>query len=152
MTENLYEIYTDGACRGNPGVGGWGVYNKTTGKKLYGHEKHTTNNKMELTAAINGILNLATCDVQHNDFVIIYTDSTYVKNGITTWIHNWKSRDWKTAQNKPVQNKHLWVLLDKLTQQYSTNLSWQWVKAHAACKGNIIADALANQAIDEMTK
>ena len=143
-----YEIYTDGACRGNPGKGGWGVYNKTTGDTLHGFERNTTNNQMELTAAIKGLLHLATCKIEETDFVIMYTDSIYVKNGITNWIHNWKLNDWKTSQKKPVQNKKLWVLLDNLQTKYMQNISWEWVKAHDVCEGNNKADSLANEAID----
>jgi ribonuclease HI len=138
------EIFTDGACRGNPGVGGWGAllrYNKTE-KELYGAENSTTNNRMELMAAIKGIEAL-----KKSSDVVITTDSQYVRKGITEWISNWKKRDWKTANKKPVKNKDLWQELDALTEQHT--IEWCWVKGHSGHVENERADELANKAIDE---
>ena len=137
-------MYTDGGCRGNPGVGGWGVLLKCekSTKKLKGSKEHTTNNRMELTAAIEGLLALKkTIPVE------IHTDSTYVKNGITQWIKNWKVKGWVNASRQPVKNKDLWQKLDELVQQH--NVSWFWVKGHSGHPGNDMADLLANQAMDE---
>ncbi|MCF6764679.1 ribonuclease HI [Thiotrichales bacterium 19S3-7] len=138
-------IYTDGACKGNPGVGGWGVLlkykNKT--KKLYGGEKNTTNNQMELTAAIEALKCL-----KQSSLVDLYTDSTYVKNGILQWIHNWKKNNWKTAQKKPVKNKELWLELDHQLQKHQVR--WHWVKGHAGIEGNEIADQLANLGVESL--
>ncbi len=136
-------IYTDGACRGNPGLGGWGVlmqyYNEN--KELYGGEKSTTNNKMELSAVIQGLAALKEpCQVK------LFTDSKYVMDGINSWIHNWKKNDWKTANKKPVKNKELWVELDQLVQKH--NISWNWVKGHSGDPGNERADELANLGIE----
>lgn len=138
------EIFTDGACRGNPGVGGWGAllrYNKTE-KELYGAENSTTNNRMELMAAIKGIEAL-----KKSSDVVITTDSQYVRKGITEWISNWKKRGWKTANKKPVKNKDLWQELDALTEQHT--IEWCWVKGHSGHVENERADELANKAIDE---
>ncbi len=138
-------IYTDGACRGNPGPGGWGVWLRAgqIEKDLYGGEIETTNNRMELTAAIRGLQVL-----KQRCQVIIYTDSEYVKKGITEWITGWKQRGWKTAARKPVKNSDLWMLLDEVvaTQQ----VEWRWVKGHSGDPGNEKADELANQGIDAM--
>ena len=141
---DIVEIYTDGACRGNPGVGGWGAWllYKQHEKSLYGAEKETTNNRMELTAVIEALKTLKRpCQI------IIYTDSQYVKNGITEWLPNWKNRQWKTASKKPVKNVDLWQQLDQLTQLHQ--IKWEWVKGHAGNKGNEKADQLANIAIDQ---
>lgn len=138
------DIYTDGACKGNPGVGGWGALLKYQNKEktLLGAEANTTNNRMELLAPINALASLKEkCQVN------LYTDSTYVQKGITEWINNWKKRNWQTAAKKPVLNKDLWQQLDKLNQQHQVD--WQWVKGHAGNAGNEIADSLANQAITE---
>ncbi len=138
-------IYTDGACRGNPGPGGWGVYLQYAGheKKFYGGEKVTTNNRMELLAAIQALEALTqTCHVQ------LYTDSKYVLQGITEWLSNWKRRGWKTASNTPVKNDDLWRRLDAATQSHT--IEWIWVKGHAGNSGNEIADQLANQGIEEL--
>ncbi|MEX2524857.1 MAG: ribonuclease HI [Gammaproteobacteria bacterium] len=139
------EIFTDGACRGNPGPGGWGAllrYNGTE-KELYGAEAATTNNRMELTAAIKALEALKEpCDVQ------LTTDSNYVKNGITLWIGNWKSKGWRTADKKPVKNIDLWQQLDELCNRH--DIEWYWVEGHSGHAENERADALANRAIDEM--
>lgn len=139
------EIFTDGACRGNPGPGGWGAllrYNDTE-KKLYGAEQETTNNRMELMAAIMALEALT-----RKCHVALTTDSKYVKNGITEWIGNWKKRNWKTAARKPVKNVDLWQRLDDVVQQH--DVTWHWVKGHTGHPENELADQLANQAIDEM--
>lgn len=138
-------IYTDGACRGNPGPGGWGVFIDDEGaeQELYGGERETTNNRMELIAAIRA-LEHCTEDMQ----IRIFTDSVYVKNGITTWMKNWKARGWQTASRKPVKNQDLWRELDTLAQ--SRSVEWHWVKGHAGHPGNERADELANRGIDEL--
>jgi|TARA_B100001758_G_scaffold245536_1_gene258722 ribonuclease HI len=144
MTDNILYIYTDGACRGNPGKGGWGawlVYNKTE-KELYGFSADTTNNIMELTAVIEALKSL-----KRKCPIIITTDSTYVKNGINDWIYSWKKNNWKTANKKSVKNKELWIALDELCALY--DIEWKWVKGHSGHPGNEKADQLANQAIDE---
>ena len=142
---NKVEIFTDGACKGNPGPGGWGAILRygTTEKEIYGASKNTTNNIMELTAVIESLKNLKKpCEL------IITTDSKYVKNGITEWIHNWKKNGWRTAAKKEVKNKELWVELDSLIQIHS--ISWDWVKGHSGHPENERADLLANIAIDEL--
>lgn len=139
------EIFTDGACRGNPGPGGWGVLLRYRGKEktLHGGEADTTNNRMELRAAIEGLRALTRpCRV------VLTTDSVYVKNGITTWLDAWKAKGWKTAGRKPVKNVDLWQLLDELNQQHE--VQWHWVKGHSGHRENEIADQLANQGIDEL--
>ncbi|MCZ0926327.1 ribonuclease HI [Halomonas janggokensis] len=137
-------VYTDGACRGNPGPGGWGVVlaSGQHEKTLYGYEAQTTNNRMELMAAIMALRTLNTpCQVA------IWTDSQYVRQGITQWIHNWRKRQWKTAAKQPVKNAELWKELDAEAQRHQ--VEWHWVKGHSGHPGNERADALANQAIDE---
>ncbi len=140
------EIYTDGACRGNPGPGGWGVYLKAGPheKTLYGGERNTTNNRMELTAAIEALNAL-----KRPSDVVLHTDSTYVKDGITSWLKNWKARGWKTAAKKPVKNQDLWQALDVAVQRHE--IRWVWVKGHAGNHGNELADELANRGIDELS-
>lgn len=135
-------IYTDGACKGNPGPGGWGAWMAAGGheKELFGGEAQTTNNRMELTAVIEALATL-----KRRCKVAIYTDSEYVKNGMTTWIHNWKRRGWRTADNKPVKNAELWQRLDGLVQQHQ--VGWHWVRGHAGDPGNERADALANKGV-----
>ena len=136
----LVTIYTDGACKGNPGPGGWGAWLSANGheKEMCGGEPNTTNNRMELTAVIEALNSLKrTCDV------IIYTDSEYVRKGITEWIHGWKLRGWKTADKKPVKNAELWQRLDALRSLH--RVEWRWVKGHAGDPGNERADALANK-------
>jgi ribonuclease HI len=138
-------IYTDGACRGNPGVGGWGVILSYKGKvkELYGGDKDTTNNRMELMAAIQALEALTKpCAVK------LYSDSSYVLKGITEWMPNWKKRGWKTASKQPVKNVDLWQRLDAAIAQHS--IEWQWVKGHSGDKGNDRADALANLGIDSL--
>jgi len=143
--KNTVVMHTDGACRGNPGPGGWGVSMQYNGhsKTLKGSEPETTNNRMELMAVIQG-LNLLTrpCKVE------LYTDSRYVLDGITKWMADWKKRGWKTAARKPVKNAELWRQLDDATQRHTIN--WHWVKGHSGDAGNELADQLANEAIDEM--
>ena len=139
------ELFTDGACRGNPGPGGWGVLIRYGNheKTMYGGEKETTNNRMELTAVIEGLNSLTRqCSVK------VTTDSTYVKDGITSWIHNWKKRNWKTASKKPVKNQDLWQALDKAVTEH--DVEWAWVKGHSGHRENEIADELANRGIDEL--
>jgi len=138
------EIYTDGACRGNPGPGGWGVLLLANGKEreLCGGDPATTNNRMELTAAIRGLSALkCRCSV------ILYTDSEYVQRGIDEWIENWKKRGWKTASRKAVKNADLWRQLDELTRRHDVH--WQWVKGHAGNSGNERADELANVGLEK---
>ncbi|MDA0688115.1 MAG: ribonuclease HI [Proteobacteria bacterium] len=138
-------MYTDGACRGNPGPGGWGVLLRfgEAEKTLYGGEPATTNNRMELTAVIKGLEALKKpCRVK------ITTDSKYVLSGITEWMANWKQRNWKTANKKPVLNVELWQELDALVGQHQ--IEWEWVKGHSGHPENELADQLANQGIDEL--
>ena len=138
-----YKIYTDGACTGNPGPGGWGAVIFDQGNKqknISGSEKNTTNNRMELLAAIMSLKKIKT-----NSEVVIFTDSTYVKNGITEWMKNWKKNGWKNSNKKPVKNKDLWVKLDKLCE--ANNVSWKWVKGHSTNEFNNLADELATKAI-----
>ncbi len=145
MAEKAVEVYTDGACRGNPGPGGWGVLLRWGGheRELKGSEPDTTNNRMELQAAIEALSALRRrCRVE------LYTDSEYLRRGITEWLPGWKQRGWKTASRKPVRNRELWEALDRLQQKHEVR--WHWVKAHAGHPGNERADALANEAIDEM--
>ena len=142
---NQIEIFTDGACRGNPGKGGWGALIRQRDKEdlIYGGVLETTNNIMELTAAIKALEFL-----EANSNVVLTTDSKYVMQGITEWINNWKLRNWKTAAKKPVLNKELWQKLDQLTYQHK--IKWQWVKGHSGHRENEIADKLANKGIDEL--
>jgi ribonuclease HI len=138
-------IYTDGACRGNPGPGGWGVLVLLgdTERELCGGAAETTNNRMELTAAIRALEAL-----QRRCHVSIYTDSKYVLQGVTEWLEQWKHRGWKTAAKKPVKNEDLWRELDDLLAGH--HIEWHWVKGHSGHSGNERADELANQGIDSM--
>jgi ribonuclease HI len=142
------EIYADGACRGNPGPGGWGVLliHKDREKELSGAEPMTTNNRMELTAAIRALEALKKPGTNAR----VYTDSQYVIKGIEEWIAGWKARGWRTADKKPVKNQDLWERLDALASQHS--LEWHWVKGHSGIPGNERVDALANRAIDELMR
>lgn len=139
------EIFTDGACRGNPGPGGWGVLLRFRGKEkqLYGGAAETTNNRMELQAAIEGLAAL-----KEPCSVVLTTDSEYVRQGITSWLSNWKKRGWKTAAKKPVKNADLWRELDE--QAVKHDITWAWVKGHSGHRENEIADQLANKGIDEL--
>ena len=139
------EIFTDGACRGNPGPGGWGVVLRCEAreKSLYGGEAHTTNNRMELQAAIEGLAALTKpCEV------VLTTDSEYVRQGITRWLAGWKGNGWKTSARKPVKNADLWRALDEQAQRHQ--IHWRWVKGHSGHRENDMADLLANKAIDEL--
>lgn len=144
MTE--IEIYTDGACKGNPGPGGWGALLRTGGheKELFGGELLTTNNRMELMAVISA-LNALTRPCA----IILHTDSQYVKNGITTWIHGWKKNGWKTADKKPVKNADLWLQLDEAQKRH--RIDWRWVKGHSGHEFNERADELANRGVEQVT-
>lgn len=138
-------IYTDGACRGNPGPGGWGalLHYDDNCRELFGGEANTTNNRMELTAAIQALETLKRgCRVE------LHTDSNYVRQGITQWMTKWKQNGWKTAARKPVKNADLWRALDDACQRH--DIEWRWVKGHSGNPGNETADALANRGIDEM--
>ncbi|MBX3666455.1 MAG: ribonuclease HI [Burkholderiales bacterium] len=141
----VIDIYTDGACKGNPGIGGWGALLNAGGKtrELFGGEPLTTNNRMELTAVIRALEALKRrCRVR------LHTDSKYVQQGISEWIHSWKKRGWKTADKKPVKNEDLWRRLDELAAQH--DIDWLWVKGHAGHDGNERADALANRGVDSV--
>ena len=138
-------LYTDGACRGNPGPGGWGVWLKYGDheREMHGGEEETTNNRMELMAAIKGLEAIkGSCQVE------LYTDSKYVLQGITEWMANWKKNNWKTAAKKPVKNVDLWQLLDQESTRHEIN--WHWVKGHDGNPGNEKADELANKGIDSL--
>jgi ribonuclease HI len=142
MTEATVEVYADGACRGNPGPGGWGVLLRAAGREreLHGGEPATTNNRMELTAVIRALESL-----EARSRVRLYTDSQYVQKGITEWIHDWKRRGWRTAGRKPVKNVDLWLRLDELARAH--DVEWHWVRGHAGHPENERADALANKGI-----
>lgn len=145
MTSDV-EVFTDGACRGNPGPGGWGVILRygDNEKELYGGETETTNNRMELTAAIMALESLTrACRVR------LTTDSEYVKNGITQWLPNWKARGWRTASKKPVKNADLWQRLEQAAARHQ-QVEWHWVRGHSGHPENERADALANRGIDEL--
>jgi ribonuclease HI len=144
MTQSV-EIFSDGACKGNPGPGGWGVllrYGKHE-KHLYGGERQTTNNRMELMAVIKGLQGL-----KKPSQVRVVTDSQYVKNGITQWIHNWKRNGWKTSSKQAVKNADLWRLLDSEVAKHQ--IEWRWVKGHSGHPENELADQLANRGIEEL--
>jgi ribonuclease HI len=138
------EVFTDGACRGNPGPGGWGAILRANGseKELYGGEPATTNNRMELTAVIRALEALA-----RPSRVSVYTDSQYVQKGISEWIHSWKRRGWKTADKNPVKNEDLWRRLDELAAQHE--VKWHWVRGHSGHPENERADELANKGIPD---
>jgi len=143
-SDNTVHIFTDGACKGNPGPGGWGAVLKYGDhvKELKGYSSETTNNIMELTAVIEALKSLTRpCKI------ILTTDSNYVKNGITEWIHSWKKKGWKTATKKPVKNKEYWQQLDVEVQRHT--IDWKWVKGHSGHPENERADELANEAVDE---
>ncbi|GAA5185013.1 ribonuclease HI [Niveibacterium umoris] len=145
MTDSIVDIYTDGACSGNPGPGGWGAILRAGGheKELFGGEASTTNNRMEMTAVIRALQAL-TRPVQ----VRVHTDSQYVQKGISEWIHGWKRRGWKTADNKPVKNDDLWRELDQLAALHK--IEWLWVKGHAGHPENERADELARRGVDQV--
>jgi ribonuclease HI len=139
------ELFTDGACRGNPGPGGWAAVLRYGNhqKTLYGGERHTTNNRMELTAAIEGLAVLREpCEV------VLTTDSQYVRQGITQWLANWKAQGWRTAAKTPVKNQDLWGRVNESARRH--RIEWHWVKGHSGHRENELADALANRAIDEL--
>ena len=140
------QIFTDGACRGNPGPGGWGVILRSGSheKELFGGEQSTTNNRMELRAAIEGLAAL-----KRPSRVTVTTDSQYVRQGITQWIEGWKRNQWRTSAKKPVKNQDLWQLLDELTSRHE--VTWEWVKGHSGHPDNELADVLANRGIDELS-
>jgi len=142
---NKIIIYTDGACSGNPGKGGWGavLIHEGNEKYLSGYDKMTTNNKMELTATIESLKSIKT-----KSKIELYTDSQYVKNGINSWIINWRKNGWKTASKKPVANKELWIALDECAAKHK--VIWFWVKGHAGNKYNEIADELAVKAMNKL--
>ncbi len=147
MTDEVVEIYADGACRGNPGPGGWGVLLRARGREreLLGSEAATTNNRMELMAVISALEAL-----RRRCAVRVYTDSQYVQKGISEWIRDWRRRGWRTAAKKPVKNVDLWQRLDQLAQGH--DIEWHWVRGHAGHAENERADALANRAIDELRR
>lgn len=141
------DIYTDGACKGNPGVGGWGALMKYGGhtRELFGGEPATTNNRMELTAVIRALEAL-----NRPSRVRLHTDSSYVQQGITVWIHQWQRRNWRTAGNKPVKNVDLWKELAALAQKHQ--VEWIWVRGHAGHEGNEAADQLANRGVESVRR
>ena len=142
---NEVTIYTDGACKGNPGPGGWGVWLKAgpVEKELFGGELDTTNNRMELMAVIEGLTAL-----KRPCTVLLYLDSQYVRKGITEWIHGWKAKGWRTASKQPVKNVELWTALDTLVNTGGHKIDWRWVRGHNGDPGNERADALANLGVE----
>ncbi|MFK8075234.1 MAG: ribonuclease HI [Granulosicoccus sp.] len=141
------EIYTDGACRGNPGPGGWGALLRSGKheKELWGGEQHTTNNRMEMTAVIESLKAM-----KRPSDIVLTTDSQYVRKGITEWIEGWKKKNWQTAARKPVKNADLWKEIDRLAATH--NIEWKWVKGHSGHAENERVDELANKGIDELPK
>ncbi|VVE59330.1 Ribonuclease HI [Pandoraea terrae] len=147
MTLPQVEIFTDGACKGNPGPGGWGAWLKSGDheKELFGGELNTTNNRMELLAVIRALEALTKpCHI------VLHTDSQYVQKGISEWIHGWKARGWKTAAKAPVKNADLWQLLDAVSQKHE--IDWRWIKGHAGHEGNERADQLANRGVESLLR
>jgi ribonuclease HI len=144
---NTITIYTDGACKGNPGPGGWGALLSSNGteKELFGGERNTTNNRMEMMAVIQALEALRRPCTVH-----LYLDSKYVLQGITEWIHGWKARGWKTASREPVKNVELWQRLDAIVSTGGHQIDWRWVKGHAGDPGNERADALANKGVESL--
>ena len=142
---NVIEVFTDGACKGNPGDGGWGAIIRVDGEEeyLWGGEKETTNNRMEMMAAIKALEYF-----KKSSKITLTTDSGYVKDGITKWLENWKKNNWKTSSKKPVKNKDLWQELDSLSSRHT--ISWKWVKGHSGHRENEIADMLANKGVEEI--
>ena len=142
---NEVQIYTDGACKGNPGPGGWGAWLKSgaTEKELFGGELNTTNNRMELQAVIEGLRAL-----KRHCKVVLYLDSQYVRMGITEWIRGWKAKGWRTSTKQPVKNVELWQELDKLVAEGGHQIEWRWVKGHSGDVGNERADMLANKGVE----
>ena len=140
------KVYTDGACKGNPGPGGWGVYIKFNNeeKDLYGGNPETTNNQMEMQAALEALKYLK----DEDEAIKLYTDSNYLRQGITDWIHKWKLNNWRTASKKPVANRDLWIEISDLNEKM--NVEWNWVKGHAGDPGNERADQLANMGAEDV--
>ena len=140
------KVYTDGACKGNPGPGGWGVYiqSNVDEKELYGGSPETTNNQMEMQAALEALKHLK----DEDEVIELYTDSNYLRQGITEWIHKWKKNNWKTAAKKPVANRDLWIEISDLNEKMS--VEWNWVKGHAGDPGNERADELANMGAESV--
>jgi ribonuclease HI len=145
MTNEIVEIFTDGACKGNPGVGGWGALLRTKSKEreMFGGEAHTTNNRMELMGAIAALEVLSRpCHIK------LHTDSKYVQQGISEWVHGWKQRGWKTSSKQPVKNEDLWRRLDEAASRHT--IEWVWIKGHAGHSENERADQLANRGVEEI--